>query len=90
MQGCDSERVTEESERNGIRMDLNFTEHDNSKGTSCQGVFTLQVIRMACALCSSHKSRWKCGAEEVRNVANALEDVDPSRLLSKVDDAAAE
>src|ERR1700722_10738795 len=23
-----------------------FTKHDNSKGTGCQGVFTLQVIRM--------------------------------------------
>jgi len=46
MQGCDSEGVTEGSRRNAIRMDSAFTEHDNPKGTGCQGVFTLQVIRI--------------------------------------------
>ena len=47
MQECDSERVTEGIDRNAIRMDLGFTKQDNPKVTACQGVFTLQVIRIS-------------------------------------------
>ena len=43
MQGCDSEGVVGGSRRDAsIRMGWGFTENDNSKGTRCQGVFTLQ------------------------------------------------
>ena len=57
MERCDSEGVEDGVDSEEIRMGSVFTEDDNPKVTRCQGVFTLQEIRMI-GLTESYLEFW--------------------------------